>query len=413
MPSVANGDCLPNGKNAADDAVTPLKIIIVGGGIGGISAGIGLRQAGHEVVILEQWDGSSETGAAIHLAPNCNGVLRRLGLLPETFGANTMDRMTEYATDGSQMRSIDLIEPNKQWQHPWQLVHRVHLHGELRRAATSSQGTGKPVDLRYSCRVASVNPSNASVRLVNGETVKGDVVIGADGVFSTTRAAVKGGHIKPFSSGKSAFRFLVNKKAAMDDPITRPFVERDGELVMWLGPHSKIVAYPCQNNELLNFVCIHPSELTAAPSDDWSAGGSKKALLSVYSDFDDSARALLDKASPETIKVWQLLDMDKLPTWTEDNFALLGDAAHPLLPHQGQGGGQAIEDAAALAVVLPLGTCPEEVAERLKIYEICRYERAHRIQEYTRMAGRTLAEEGTVDSKSILHDRPCGPLTIS
>lgn len=399
MPGLTNGTHADSTSATADDELRPLKVVIVGGGIGGLSAAIGLRQAGHQVTVLEQWDGANETGAAIHLAPNCNGILRRFGLKPENFGANTMNHMTEYAIDGSQIRSVDLTEPNKQWQHPWQLVHRVHLHSELRKVAVAPEGKGTPADMRYSSRVTHVDPANASVTLANGEVVHGDVVVGADGVYSTTRQLVKGGHIKPYSSGKSAFRFLVNKQEAFNNPATRKFVERDGELVMWLGPHSKIVAYPCQNNELLNFVCIHPSDQTAAPSDEWSSGGSKKALLDVYAEYDESARALLDIADPKTIKLWQLLDMQKLPTWLNDKFALLGDAAHPFLPHQGQGGGQAIEDAAALTVVLPLGTRPDEVSERLEVYETCRYERAHRIQEYTRMAGKCLAEEGTVDSE--------------
>lgn len=398
MPGTLN-DTPRNGTYVNVEEARPLKIVFIGGGIGGLTAAIALRQAGHDVVVLEQWDGANETGAAIHLQPNANGVLRRLGLIPETFGANHMNKMSEYATDGSLIRSMDLIEPNKQWQHPWQLVHRVHLHAELQRAATSSVGKGKPVDMRYASKVVDADPDTATAILENGERIEGDVLIGADGVFSETRKKVKGGHIRPFSSGKSAFRFLVDKKEALNDPLTRKFAETDGELVMFLGPTSKIVAYPCQSNELLNFVCIHPSELTAAPTDDWSAGGSKKVLLAVYDEFDESAKALLNKADPKSLKVWQLLDMDKLPTWINNKLALLGDAAHPFLPHQGQGGAVAMEDAAALSIVLPLGTHPDEVAERLMVYETCRYERAHRIQEYTRVAGKCLAEEGKIDSK--------------
>ena len=371
----------------------PLKIVIIGGGIGGLTAALALRQNGHDVVVLEQWDGSNETGAAIHLAPNSNGVLRRLGLYAETIGANPMLRHTEYATDGSQIRSLDLTESNKQWQHQWLLAHRIHLHAELQRLVKSHDGPGRPVDVRYSCTVKDLNCDTATAILDNGESVGGDVIIGADGVFSAARTKVKGGHLRPFSSGKSAFRFLVKKQDALDDPLTRKFAERDGELVMFLGPDSKIVAYPCKNNELLNFVCIHPSGKTSAPADDWNTGGSKK--------------------DPASLKVWQLLDMETLPTWVNNKLALLGDAAHPFLPHQGQGGGQAVEDAAALAVVLPLGTQADEVAERLKLYETCRYERAHRIQEYTRQAGRCLGEDGKIDSKSTEQRQKMGNTDIN
>ncbi|KEQ92127.1 hypothetical protein AUEXF2481DRAFT_47987 [Aureobasidium subglaciale EXF-2481] len=328
----------------------PLKIVIVGGGIGGLTAASGLRQNGHDVVVLEQWDGSKETGAAIHLASNSNGLLRRLGLFAETTGAILMLRHTKYATDGSRIQSLDLTELVK-----------------------SHDGPGRPVDLRYSCTVKDLDPDSATAILDNDERVEGDVIIGADDV--------KGGNVRPFSSGKSAFRFLAKKKDALDDPITRKFAEKDGELVMFLEPDSKVVTLA---RTLLNFVCIHPSEKTSAPTDDWNTGGSMKALLDVYANFGASARALLSKSYPASLKVWQLLDMETLSTWVNNELTLLGDTAHPFLPHRGQGGGQAIEDAAALPVVLPLGTRSDEVAERLKLYETCRYQRAHRIQEYTR-----------------------------
>lgn len=102
-------------------------------------------------------------------------------------------------------------------------------------------------------------------------------------------------------------------------------------------------------------------------------------------------RSIIEKAE-EDIKVWKLLDMDKLPTFVHERLALLGDAAHPFLPHQGQGGGQAIEDAVALAALLPLGTSRKDIPERLQLYNECRYERSHKIQDFTRTAGKDAAE---------------------
>jgi 2-polyprenyl-6-methoxyphenol hydroxylase-like FAD-dependent oxidoreductase len=125
---------------------------------------------------------------------------------------------------------------------------------------------------------------------------------------------------------------------------------------------------------------------------------------------------ILDQAEPESLKLWTLLDMDQLPTWTNDKLALLGDAAHPLLPRklntlslaqdtdelldQGQGGAAAIEDAISLSAVLPFGTRPADVPERLRLYEEIRYERAHAIQQFTRLAGRDLDQQegGKLDS---------------
>lgn len=151
----------------------------------------------------------------------------------------------------------------------------------------------------------------------------------------------------------------------------------------------------------------------------------------MYRDFDDALKALLSKAQPSSLKVWKLLDMEQLPTWVEGKLALLGDAAHPFLPRkfydltvesayqdlsnlsidQGQGAAVAIEDGVSLSVVLPFGTKPEEIHERLELYESCRYERAHRVQEVTRIAGRDRGEPGHVDSKFLIILALCSKLT--
>jgi hypothetical protein len=113
-------------------------------------------------------------------------------------------------------------------------------------------------------------------------------------------------------------------------------------------------------------------------------------MLAIYKDFDPSVHTIIEHA--EDPKVWKLLDMDQMPTFVHERLALLGDAAHPFLPHQGQGGGQAIEDAVALAALLPLGTSRQEIPDRLQLYNECRYERAHKIQDFTRTAGKDASE---------------------
>ena len=159
--------------------------------------------------------------------------------------------------------------------------------------------------------------------------------------------------------------------------------------------------YPTSDNTLLNFVCIHPeSESSGEAGDSWDQQGSMDLLLNVYKDFDPAVLALLKKTSEEDIKVWKLLDMPVIPNWTNERLALLGDAAHPFLPHQGQGGGIAIEDAAALSVVLPRDTPKEEVPERLRLYQAIRKERADRIQHYSRMAGEDVRDAEKVAKTS-------------
>jgi 2-polyprenyl-6-methoxyphenol hydroxylase-like FAD-dependent oxidoreductase len=115
-------------------------------------------------------------------------------------------------------------------------------------------------------------------------------------------------------------------------------------------------------------------------------------VLHVFRDFDPWLLALFTKANTATIKVWQLLDMETLPTWTSGKFALMGDAAHPCLPCKLH---------TYLAAVLPLGTTAAEVPERLKLYETIRFKRAFKIQEYSRLTGQDWVDgQPVVDSKS-------------
>jgi 2-polyprenyl-6-methoxyphenol hydroxylase-like FAD-dependent oxidoreductase len=256
------------------------------------------------------------------------------------------------------------------------------------------------VQLHTSSRVVDIDPASAQIKLADGTTIEGDVVLGADGVHSITRQHISGADLKPFSSGKSAFRFLVSKKEAFDDPITSCFVQHHGQLCIWYGTDRRVVMYPTSDNQMLNFVCIHPeAESESEAGSGWNQEGHVDTMLKVYDTFGSPILHLLGKADPNTIGVWTLLDMKVIPSWTTGRLALLGDAAHPFLPHQGQGAGVAIEDAAALAVVLPLGVAPQEVPERLKLYEDIRKERADRIQQYSRLAGKDLTEDEKTDSK--------------
>lgn len=172
-----------NGHAAAAAREDGLRIIIIGAGIGGLCAAIYLRREGHRVTLLEQSRFANEVGAAVHMAPNANGLLRRVGIYVETIGANLMESVTEYDEQSVVKREVELAEPNKLWQHPWHLVHRVHLHEELKRRATVPDEAGTPVPvLRTSCRVVDVDPAKGVVTLASGERLEGDLIVGADGV---------------------------------------------------------------------------------------------------------------------------------------------------------------------------------------------------------------------------------------
>lgn len=238
-----------------------------------------------------------------------------------------------------------------------------------------------------------IDPHGATVTLDNGEVIESDVVLGADGVHSLARSKLaQPSPITPFSSGQNAFRFLISRQEALDDPETKSIAEDFGSVDMWDADDRRVVIYPCSHNQLLNFVCIHPDSMTHidASGDSYNQQIGKDALLEVFKDFNPQVRKLLKKADPQTLKLWPLLDMNTLPTWVEDRLAVLGDAAHPFLPYRGSGGAMAVEDAVSLAMMLPAGVERHEVPERLQVYEQARHQRATTIQEMTRESSKIL-----------------------
>ena len=181
---------------------------------------------------------------------------------------------------------------------------------------------------------------------------------------------------------------------------------------MYYAEDRKIVMYPCDDNTILNFVCIHPAELSDVGSTaGYNTDASKEQLLKIFDGFDPVLKAFLSKAEPGTIKVWPLYDsksslgyhihryvgqmclpysttvVEQLSTYVKGRMALIGDAAHPFLPHLAQGGAQAIEDGVALATMLGRGVQKSDVPLRLRLYNEARYGRSSTIQEWTRLAG--------------------------
>lgn len=208
-----------------------------------------------------------------------------------------------------------------------------------------------------------------------------------DGKQSATRKAIS--DLKPFPSGTSSYRFTVDRPKVLKqfretDPEAYELIEKEGDMKVFFATDRTLIVYPCRRSEVLSIACLHPDVESEGSSTEWNRSGDKQQMLKTMECFGPVVQRLLQIANPDSVKVWKLLDMAVLPTWRKGKLALLGDAAHPFLPHQGQGAAMAIEDAIALGIFLPSGTRPEDVPSRLALYEHCRKPRADLVQQKTR-----------------------------
>ncbi|KAL2810152.1 hypothetical protein BJX63DRAFT_328766 [Aspergillus granulosus] len=359
-----------------------LNIVIVGAGIAGLTAAIALGKQGHRVVIVEKSRFNKETGAAINLAPNCTAVLEWLHIDPRDFGATLLEEVRRYDHHGTLKYGQEFGDIRRFWQAGYYLVHRADLHGALKARAL------KAAELHTGCNIIDIDISTdrPSVTLDDGRVFEGDLLIGADGLNSIVRKAIAPEAAAPYPGEKSCFRWLLpaNELRRLD---TTQHAVKPGVFIEWEALKTRLVMYPCSDNKVLNMCAFVPTAQAGEHGEGWEATGNKGALVHAFADFCPAVREFVERAG-EDLKVWQLYDMESLPQWAHGRAVVIGDAAHPFQPYLGQGGAMAIEDAVALAILLPSGTSIEDIPGRLRLYETARRPRVEEVLDYTRRNAR-------------------------
>jgi 3-hydroxybenzoate 6-monooxygenase len=349
------------------------RILIAGGGIGGLATAIGLAQKGIASLVLEKASRLGEIGAGIQLGPNAFHAFDYLGV---------GDAARDMAVYIDNLRLMDAIEGHEitriplgddfraRFGNPYAVVHRGDLHGVFLRACEDHP----LVELRTSSEVVDYEQESASVTaiLAGGEKVTGTAMIGADGLWSNVRQKVIGDGA-PRVSGHTTYRSVIPTEDMPEDL-------RWNAATLWAGPKCHIVHYPLSGWKVFNLVVTYHNN---APSPENGVPVSHDEVRKGFEHVAPVARQIIDRG--ENWKRWVLCDRDPADNWVDGRVAVLGDAAHPQLQYFAQGACMAMEDAVALAHVMADGF--GVIEKKLNDYQKMRRTRTARIQLQSREIG--------------------------
>jgi salicylate hydroxylase len=339
------------------------KVLIAGAGIGGLTAGLALLKRGIDCDIYEQAHELKEVGAGLQLSPNGNRVLFALGLEPDVRrdGVQTRDKEVRLWSSG---QTWSLFDPKagtaeERYGYPMYLMHRGDLHAMLVNAVRRE----KPDAIHLEARAAGLDQDASGVRLQleSGAPIKGDILIGADGLHSRVRQKLFGPATPEFT-GIMAWRGMV--------PIERlPVHLRRPVATQWIGPGGHATCYPVRRGEFLNFVGEVERDDWRVES--WIERGSTEECLADFPGWHRDLVQIIENS--ETLYKWAIFLREPLPQWSVGRASLLGDACHATIPFLGQGANMAIEDGLVLARCIAAD--PDDPVRALARFEAARRER--------------------------------------
>ena len=344
------------------------RVLIVGGGIGGLFAANALLAHGLRVEVYEQAPALGEVGAGVYVTPNAVRQLERTGLGPavEKWGARVGPDSAYFRHDGTPIAKVQVTDGAG-----WNACFGMHRadYVELL-AANLPDGI---VHTGHRALAYEEADGVARVRFANGALAEADAVVGADGIHSEMRPFVFPPS-RPVFHGTISYRGLVPRERLPGWPMER--------WQMWAGPSKHFLVFPVRGGAMVNYVGFVPTDEEMKES--WSAPGDPEVLRREFEGWDRRIGEVL-KQVDKTFR-WALYDREPLPTWSKGRLTLLGDAAHPMLPHLGQGANQSIEDGMALATILADAELAK-VPAALQAYERLRRERVAEVQLGARKHG--------------------------
>ena len=345
----------------------PTKVLIAGAGLGGLAAAACLLKRGFEVHIFEQAPKLAELGAGIQQSANSVKVLYELGLREALDRVGVKPREYEFRRfdNGELLHKIPFADAHER-NHgaPYYHLHRADLHLMLLEKVRSLDPHCVTLDAKVSG--FSQTAQGMTLKLADGATASGDVLIGADGIKSAIRAQMVGETPVKYT-GYVAWRVTVPR-----EKLPRDIMDLVG--TVWCGPKNHCVVYWLRRGELLNFVGC--PEDSSWDDESWTQRRPWQELKAAYAGWHPKIQAIIDAAERDQCYRWSLFDRPPIRNWSTERATLLGDAAHPTLPFIAQGACMAIEDGAVLARALEAAG---SVPEALELYQRARVERCARV----------------------------------
>jgi salicylate hydroxylase len=352
-------------------------IIVAGAGIGGLTASLALARQGFRVIVLEKAERLDEAGAGLQLSPNASRVLIDLGLKPRLSRAVTPEAVCLMsATNGGEIARLPLDGKDA----PYWVIHRADLQAALRDEVESHSD----IELRLGCQFEDVSPHAKGLTVVqrSGPTRQQELavaLIGADGIWSAVRH-----HLLP--EAQPRFSGLIAWRGTLDTTqLPREYTSRRVQL--WMGPGAHLVAYPISGARQINVVAVVPGQWNRPG---WSEPGDGNEIKTAFVAAGWHAIPRMLVSAVDGWRRWALFTVPGGGQWTDGAVALLGDAAHAMLPFAAQGAAMAIEDAAVLAKCIGerQNEGPAALSAALQRYARLRRPRVMRVQRSARQAGR-------------------------
>ncbi|CAK1367977.1 unnamed protein product [Cercospora beticola] len=380
--------------------VLDMHIVILGAGMGGLATALACAKKGFKNIdVYETASNLGFVGAGIQLAPNMARILDRLGVWAdiEKEAVDLKETSIRQGSTDSELGHVDLKYVRDAYKYPHMVGHRSSLAGSM------YEGCKKESAIRFHFRTQASEikawgprPSFlATPRDGQPFEVECDVLLAADGVKSVVRdqmLRLNKIDAKIIDTGQAAYRIMLTREQMKDDPELLELIDSEA-VTRWIGEKRHIIAYPVSGNQIYNLSTVQPdTNFAAAPSATYTTKGSKPEMMRVFDDFCPKVKRMLDMVPDGEVCEWKLRVHEPLPTWVQDQTALIGDACHPTLPHLAQGAAQAIEDGAVLSVVLSKlpEVTPQAINKALKVYEEVRRERAYQLVELAAASGRAL-----------------------